>query len=106
MAASGVEFLPHFADRPALGILELASIARGVQVSDAVIKKAPSTLRLSYLADVEDEKLVERRLEAVEEEIAARWKARGSAYPLAIEPEIFWRRSGPATHGARSGGWP
>jgi len=47
LAGSGVEFLPHFADRPALGILELASIARGVQVSDAVIKKAPATLLMS-----------------------------------------------------------
>jgi microcompartment protein CcmL/EutN len=47
VAASGVEFLPHFADRPALGILELGSIARGVQVADSVIKKAPSTLLMS-----------------------------------------------------------
>lgn len=44
---TAVEFLPHFADSPALGILELASIARGVQVADAVVKRAPSTLLLS-----------------------------------------------------------
>jgi microcompartment protein CcmL/EutN len=47
MSATGVEFLPHFADAPALGILELSSIARGVQVADAVVKRAPSTLLLS-----------------------------------------------------------
>ena len=47
MTATGVEFLPHFADAPALGVLELSSIARGVQVADAVVKRAPSTLLLS-----------------------------------------------------------
>jgi microcompartment protein CcmL/EutN len=47
MSATGVEFLPHFADAPALGVLELSSIARGVQVADAVVKRAPSTLLLS-----------------------------------------------------------
>jgi microcompartment protein CcmL/EutN len=47
LAGSGLEFLPHFADRPALGILELSSIARGVLVADAVVKRAPSTLLLS-----------------------------------------------------------
>jgi len=47
MSATGVEFLPHFADAPALGIVELSSIARGVQVADAMVKKAESTLLLS-----------------------------------------------------------
>jgi hypothetical protein len=59
------------------------------------LEKAPATLRLSYVADVEDEKLVEERLEAVKEEIAEAWKNRGEAYPLAIEPEVFWRRGAP-----------
>ncbi len=47
MANSGLEFLPHFADLPALGILELSSIARGVLVADSLVKRAPSTLLLS-----------------------------------------------------------
>lgn len=47
MSATGVEFLPHFADSPALGVLELSSIARGVQVADAVVKRAPATLLMS-----------------------------------------------------------
>jgi microcompartment protein CcmL/EutN len=47
LSTTAVEFLPHFADSPALGVLELASIARGVQVADAVVKKAPATLLLS-----------------------------------------------------------
>jgi len=59
------------------------------------LEKGPSTLRLSYLADVEDEKLVERRLEAVKQEIAEAWEERDGGYRLEIEPEIFWRRGGP-----------
>lgn len=47
MSATGLEFLPHFADSPALGVLELSSIARGVQVADAVVKRAPATLLMS-----------------------------------------------------------
>ena len=33
------------------------------------LQKAPAVLRLSYLADVENEQLVERRLEAIKSEI-------------------------------------
>jgi microcompartment protein CcmL/EutN len=47
VSATGVEFLPHYADSPALGVLELSSIARGVQVADAVVKRAPATLLMS-----------------------------------------------------------
>ena len=59
------------------------------------LKKAPSTLRLSYIADVEDEKLVDARLEAIKAEILAAWQALDCCYRLAIEPEVFWRRGGP-----------
>jgi uncharacterized repeat protein (TIGR01451 family) len=62
----------------------------------AELAKGPATLRLSYVADVEDEKLVERRLEAVQAEIADAWKAVG-AYELEIEREVFWRRGAPPT---------
>ncbi len=62
--------------RPALGILELASIARGVRVSDAVVKRAPSQLLMSRpvsggkhlvmlcggVAEVEESMLVGREL--------------------------------------------
>jgi uncharacterized repeat protein (TIGR01451 family) len=58
------------------------------------LEKAPATLRLSYVADVEGEDLVERRLSAVEDQIAEAWEDRDS-YELTIEPEIFWRRGGP-----------
>jgi hypothetical protein len=59
------------------------------------LEKAPATLRLSYLADVEDARLVDRRLDAVEKQIAKAWKERGGGYKLEIEREVFWRRGAP-----------
>jgi uncharacterized repeat protein (TIGR01451 family) len=56
------------------------------------LQKAPATLRLSYLADVEDTRLVEERLAVVKQEIAEAWEALDCCYPLTIEPEVFWRR--------------
>jgi uncharacterized repeat protein (TIGR01451 family) len=59
------------------------------------LQKGPAVLRLSYLADVEDKDLVERRLEAMKNEIMAAWKSLNCCYPLTIEQEIFWRTGGP-----------
>jgi uncharacterized repeat protein (TIGR01451 family) len=59
------------------------------------LEKAPSTLRLSYVADVEDPKLVEQRLEAVKNEIEAAWEALALDYELTIEPQVFWHRGAP-----------
>jgi len=59
------------------------------------LKKAPSVLRLSYVADTEDEALVKRRVEAVKKQVADAWKADKKNYMLTIEPEIFWRRGAP-----------
>jgi uncharacterized repeat protein (TIGR01451 family) len=59
------------------------------------LKKAPSILRLSYLADVENESLVRRRLAALKEEIAGRWEQSEGGYRLDVETEIFWRRGAP-----------
>ena len=56
--------------------------------------KAPATLRLSYLADVEDAGLVDRRLGAVEDLIAGAWRQRVSD-ALTVEREIYWRRGSP-----------
>jgi hypothetical protein len=67
----------------------------------AELEKAPSTLRLSYLADVEDAALVEQRLRAVQQEISDAWKARASGYALEVEPEVFWHRGAPMTFPAR-----
>jgi uncharacterized repeat protein (TIGR01451 family) len=59
------------------------------------LRKAPSVLRLSYIADTEDEALVERRVEAVKRQLTEVWDAADGGYRLAIEPEIFWRRGAP-----------
>ncbi len=59
------------------------------------LKKAPSVLRLSYLADVESSGLVDDRLDALKKDIAGQWERFGGGYRLTIETEIFWRRGGP-----------
>jgi len=56
------------------------------------LRKAPSVLRLSYLAEVEEKGLVEDRLKALKKEIDRRWDG---AYRLTIESEVFWRRGSP-----------
>ncbi len=59
------------------------------------LKKAPAVLRLSYLADVEDADLVERRLNAVKSEITQSWRELDCCYQLSIEQTVFWRLGGP-----------
>jgi uncharacterized repeat protein (TIGR01451 family) len=59
------------------------------------LEKAPAVLRLSYLADVEDADLVERRVQAIRKQITESWEAKNSSYQLTIEPEVFWRLGGP-----------
>ena len=56
------------------------------------LKKARSVLHLSYLGDVEDQPLVERRLGAVEQSIRQAWKSANGGYELTIEKEVFWLR--------------
>jgi hypothetical protein len=65
----------------------------------AELRKAPSTLRLSYVADVEDAALVDQRLKAIKEQIDEAWEALNPAYRLTVEPEVFWRRGGPPEKG-------
>jgi len=59
------------------------------------LRKAPATLRLSYVADVEDADLVNKRLEAVKKQIMDAWQELDCCYQLTIEPEVFWRLGGP-----------
>jgi uncharacterized repeat protein (TIGR01451 family) len=59
------------------------------------LRKAPSVLRLSYLAEVEDKQLVDQRLSVVKQQVLDAWKAMDGAYQLTIEPEVFWRLGGP-----------
>jgi hypothetical protein len=58
------------------------------------LRKAPAVLRLSYVADTEDEALVNRRLEAIKRQLSQEWDA-AKGYGLSIEPEVFWRRGSP-----------
>jgi hypothetical protein len=64
------------------------------------LKKGPAVLRLSYLADVEDRRLVSQRLDTVKQAILDAWKAADDccAYELVVEPEVFWRRGDPPTN--------
>jgi hypothetical protein len=52
-------------------------------------------LCLSYLADVEREGLVRKRLDTLKKEITKQWKQSGGGYRLAVETEMFWRRGAP-----------
>jgi uncharacterized repeat protein (TIGR01451 family) len=65
------------------------------------LMKAPSSLRLAYMAEVEDEKLVEARLKAMKQEIANRWAQQKGPYELVIETEVFWRTGAPPSRSAR-----
>ncbi|HEX7962549.1 MAG TPA: hypothetical protein VF493_21750, partial [Terriglobales bacterium] len=59
------------------------------------LHKAPSVLRLSYIADIEDEALVNRRMEAIKRQVTEAWGSTTDSYALSIEPEVFWRRGAP-----------
>ena len=59
------------------------------------LRKAPSVLRLSYVADTEDAGLVERRLQALKRQVTEAWDREKDRYVLTIEPEVFWRRGAP-----------
>jgi hypothetical protein len=51
---------------------------------------------LSYLADLEDPKLVDKRLRVVKKEIVDRWRALDGGYRLELENDVFWRLDEPA----------
>jgi uncharacterized repeat protein (TIGR01451 family) len=61
----------------------------------AELRKSRSILRLSYLADVEDKPLVNKRLESVDQTISNAWRAMKCCYELTIEREVFWLRGSP-----------
>ncbi len=59
------------------------------------LQRGPAILRLSYVADVEPEALVEKRLKLLKNEIQDAWQELNCCYELVIEPEIFWRLGEP-----------
>ncbi len=63
------------------------------------LRKAPSTLRLSYVGDLEPEPLVQQRLALLREQIEQAWRADGGGYELVVEEEIHWRLGRPVSQG-------
>jgi hypothetical protein len=68
------------------------------------LRKSPSIVRISYLADVEEPALVKMRLDAIKHEVAERWAALNCCYRLTIETEVYWRRGGPPERSTTGGG--
>ena len=64
------------------------------------LKKGPSTLRLAYMAEIEDEKLVETRLKTMKQVIERQWALHKGPYELVIETEVFWRTGAPPSRSA------
>jgi hypothetical protein len=64
------------------------------------LKKAPSTLRLAYMAEIEDESLVETRLKVMKQQITDLWARENNPYELVIETEVFWRTGAPPSRSA------
>ncbi len=62
-----------------------------------ILKKAPSVLRINYLADYESEDLAEDRLAEIKQRIAEKWQAIDCCYNLIIEEELHWRTGEPRT---------
>jgi large repetitive protein len=58
---------------------------------------APAVLRLSYLADLENPRLVDQRLRVVRSMVLDAWHASEQccSYELVVEQEVFWRRGAP-----------
>jgi hypothetical protein len=61
------------------------------------LKKAPSVLHLSYLADLESPRLVDQRVATMKKVLTSAWADSEDCclYPLVIEDEVFWRRGKP-----------
>ena len=59
------------------------------------LQNGPAVLRLSYVADVESEALVERRLDTLKQQIMTAWEDLNCCYELVVEPEIYWRLGEP-----------
>jgi hypothetical protein len=86
------------------GTIEMRSIWRPrIELLIEELKRAPAVLRLSYLADLEDPRLVEQRVAALRQTIDTAWSAQADCclYELVVEPEVFWRRGAPPEEPAR-----
>jgi uncharacterized repeat protein (TIGR01451 family) len=80
------------------GAIEMREIWRPrIELLIQELRVAPAVLRLSYLADLEEPKLVEERLEIVRAQVMDAWNAQEDCclYELDVETEVFWRRGAP-----------
>ena len=77
--------------------IESLSLTVAVCVAEALSPPVDSSLGPvgSVVADMEDASLVNRRVEAVKQQLTEAWEATPEGYPLTIESEIFWRRGAP-----------
>jgi hypothetical protein len=80
------------------GVIEMREIWRPrIELLVQELRTAPAVLRLSYLADLEDPRLVEQRLDSVRAQVMNAWSAQEDCclYQLEVETEVFWRRGAP-----------
>ena len=87
------------------GTVELRNMWRprlGLLVEE--LQKGPSVLRLSYLADVEEAALVNRRVNAIRTQIGDMWAELNCCYELTIETEVHWRLGAPPPQPKLTGG--
>jgi uncharacterized repeat protein (TIGR01451 family) len=80
------------------GVIEMRAIWRPrIALLLDELRKAPAVLRLSYLADLEDPRLVEQRLDTLRKDVLDAWTGHEDccAYELEVETEVFWRRGAP-----------
>jgi len=65
------------------------------------LRRAPAVLRLTYLADLEEPRLVDQRVAATKKQLKTLWNSQEEPFPLVIEHEVFWRRGAPTTGAER-----
>lgn len=65
------------------------------------LEAGPSVLRLAYMAETENRRLVERRLRAIKRLVGDEWAERENPYELTIETEVFWRTGAPPARSRR-----
>jgi hypothetical protein len=59
------------------------------------LQKGPAVLRLSYVADTEEESLVDARLDSIKRQVMEAWNELDCCYELDVESEVHWRLGGP-----------
>jgi uncharacterized repeat protein (TIGR01451 family) len=88
------------------GAIEMRAIWRPrIELLIQELRAGPAVLRLSYLADLEEPKLVEERLDGVRAQVMDAWAAQEDCclYELDVETEVFWRRGEPSETQRRDG---